>query len=100
MNAPVAAHELQAMQRPVSDEFLQALATRFGTQCSTALAVREQHGRDEARLQRPPAAVVFAESTQDARRRQAVRPVQCARDCLWRRLIAEGHLLAVQGGIT
>ena len=102
MNAPVATHELQAMQRPVSDEFLQALTTRFGKQCSTALAVREQHGRDEGSIAAPPpAAVVFAESTKDVQ--DAVKlcdqysvPVIAygAGSSL------EGHLLAVQGGIT
>ena len=102
MNAPVATHELQAMQRPVSDEFLQALTTRFGKQCSTALAVREQHGRDEGSIiAPPPAAVVYAESTQDVQ--DAVKlcdhysvPVIAygAGSSL------EGHLLAVQGGIT
>ena len=45
---------------------LQALAERFGAQCSTALAVRQQHGRDEGTMDAPPpAAVVFAESTRD-----------------------------------
>ncbi|MCW0038674.1 hypothetical protein OIO03_24615, partial [Acinetobacter baumannii] len=68
MNAPVAPVRLQPdfAQRPIPEAFLQALAQRFGAQCSTALAVREQHGRDEGAIQAPPpAAVVFAESTQD-----------------------------------
>ena len=68
MNAPVAHTSLQPdfVQRPIPEEFLQALQTRFGSQCSTALAVREQHGRDEGAIAAPPpAAVVFAESTQD-----------------------------------
>ena len=39
---------------------------RFNKRCSTALVVREQHGRDESSFEAPPpAAVVFAESTQD-----------------------------------
>ena len=66
MNAPVATHELHALQRPIPEEFLQALAARFGSQYSNSLAVREQHGRDEGSIAAPPpAAVVFAESTQD-----------------------------------
>jgi D-lactate dehydrogenase (cytochrome) len=68
MNAPVAPVRLQPefVQRPIPEAFLQALVQRFGAQCSTALAVREQHGRDEGAIQAPPpAAVVFAESTQD-----------------------------------
>ena len=53
---------------------LQALAERFGAQCSTALAVRQQHGRDEGTMDAPPpAAVVFAESTRDVQ--DAVRVV-------------------------
>ena len=53
-------------QRPVPQALLDALATRFGGQCSTAQAVREQHGRDEGSIAAPPpAAVVFAESAQD-----------------------------------
>ena len=102
MNAPVASHKLHALQRPIPEEFLQALAARFGSQCSTAQAVREQHGRDEGSIAAPPpAAVVFAESTQDVQ--DAVKlcdqysvPVIAygAGSSL------EGHLLAVQGGIT
>ena len=68
MNAPAAAtHLLPTIAlRTVPQALLDALAQRFGAQCSTALAVREQHGRDEGSLQAPPpSAVVFAESTQD-----------------------------------
>ena len=81
---------------------LQALAERFGAQCSTALAVRQQHGRDEGTMDAPPpAAVVFAESTRDVQ--DAVRLAAQYRTPI----IAfgagsslEGHLLAVQGGIS
>ncbi|WP_287983456.1 FAD-linked oxidase C-terminal domain-containing protein [Diaphorobacter sp.] len=104
MNAPAAPSHLLPTQalRPVPQGLLDALAQRFGPQCSTALAVREQHGRDEGSLQAPPpSAVVFAESTQDVQ--DAVRlaaqydvPVipYAAGSSL------EGHLLAVQGGIS
>ena len=104
MNAPAAPTQLlpEITQRPVPEAFLQALTERFGAQCSTALAVREQHGRDEgAIVAPPPAAVVFAESTQDVQ--DAVKlcgqynvPVIAygAGSSL------EGHLLAVQGGIS
>ena len=104
MNAPAAAtHLLPTIAlRTVPQALLDALAQRFGAQCSTALAVREQHGRDEGSLQAPPpSAVVFAESTQDVQ--DAVRlaaqhnvPVipYAAGSSL------EGHLLAVQGGIS
>ena len=104
MNAPTdATHLLPKVQlRPVPQAFLDALAARFGAQFSTAQAVREQHGRDEGSLQAPPpSAVVFAESTQDVA--DAVKlasqydvPVipYGAGSSL------EGHLLAIQGGIS
>ena len=104
MNAPAnVSHLLPHVQlRPVPPALLEALAARFGAQYSAALAVREQHGRDEGSLQAPPpSAVVFAESTQDVQ--DAVRlaaqhgvPVipYGAGSSL------EGHLLAVQGGIS
>ena len=104
MNAPVAADHLltEFVQRPVPEAFMQALTQRFGAQCSTALAVREQHGRDEGAIAAPPpAAVVFAESTAD------VQDVVKLCDQFSVPLIAygagsslEGHLLAVQGGIS
>ena len=104
MNAPAAPTQLlpEITQRPVPEAFLQALTERFGAQCSTALAVREQHGRDEgAIVAPPPAAVVFAESTQDVQ--DAVK--LCSQYNV--PVIAygagsslEGHLLAVQGGIS
>lgn len=104
MNAPVAPTALPAefVQRPIPEEFLQALSARFGSQCSTALAVREQHGRDEGSIAAPPpAAVVFAEATRDVQ--DAIK--LC--DQFGVPVIAygagsslEGHLLAVQGGIS
>ena len=103
MNAPTAAHHLQIAQRVTPPELIAALQARFGAQCSLAQAVREQHGRDESVFVSvpPPAAVVFAESTLDVAdaitlASQYETPV-----------IAfgvgsslEGHLLAVQGGIS
>jgi hypothetical protein len=57
-------HLLPEVQlRDVPAALIDALKARFGEQCSTALAVREQHGRDEVAQAPPPAAVVFAEST-------------------------------------
>ncbi|MEG0975112.1 MAG: FAD-linked oxidase C-terminal domain-containing protein [Comamonas sp.] len=102
MNAPHPSHHFQGAQRPIPDAFLQQLVARFGAQCSTAQAVRDQHGRDEGAISAPPpAAVVFAESTQDVQ--DAIKlcdqynvPVIAygAGSSL------EGHLLAVQGGIS
>ena len=105
MNAPTATRHLlpTLCLREVPVALLDALQARFGSaQCSTALAVREQHGRDEGSLQAPPpAAVVFAESTQDVQdllklAGQFAVPVipYGAGSSL------EGHLLAVQGGIS
>ena len=89
--------------RAVPDAFMDALRTRFGAQCSTALAVRQQHGRDESAFEAPPpSAVVFAHSTQDVADAVALAARLCgARDPLWRGLLAGGAFcLAVQGGIS
>jgi D-lactate dehydrogenase (cytochrome) len=104
MNAPTALTHLvpEIHQRDVPAALLDALKARFGANCSTAMAVREQHGRDESSFQAPPpAAVVFAESTQDvadavklaARYDTPVIPFGVGSSL-------EGHLLAVQGGIS
>ncbi|MGB3449487.1 MAG: FAD-linked oxidase C-terminal domain-containing protein [Giesbergeria sp.] len=104
MNAPAqASHLLPTIAlRPVPQAFLEALQQRFGAQCSTALSVREQHGRDEGSLQAPPpSAVVFAENTQDVQdalrlaHEHAVPVIPYAAGSS-----LEGHLLAVQGGIS
>ena len=68
MNAPTTASHLapELSLREVPHALIQALQSRFGARCSTAQAVREQHGRDESIFEvPPPSAVVFAESTQD-----------------------------------
>jgi D-lactate dehydrogenase (cytochrome) len=100
MNAP---SELARIpQRHAGTELLEALRSRFGAQCSTANAVREQHGRDESPFEGvPPDGVVFAESTQDVA--DAVK--LCAKHATPVIAFAagssiEGHLLAVQGGIS
>ncbi len=105
MNAPTPAAHLapEVAQRAVPEAFLTALKARFGDNCSTALVVREQHGRDESAFTHvpPPAAVVFAECTQDvadavklcAEYKVPVIPFGVGSSL-------EGHLLAVQGGIS
>ncbi|MES3001657.1 MAG: FAD-linked oxidase C-terminal domain-containing protein [Pseudomonadota bacterium] len=104
MNAPTAASHLipEIHQRAVPAALIDALKTRFAAQCSTALAVREQHGRDESSFEAPPpAAVVFAESTQDvadAVRLASEHSVPVIPFGVGSSL--EGHLLAVQGGIS
>lgn len=88
--------------RPVPSALLDALQSRFGAQFSTALVVREQHGRDESAFDiPPPAAVVFAQSTvdvSDAVKLAAQYLVPVIPFGVGSSL--EGHLLAVQGGIS
>lgn len=98
MNAPHA----KPLSRLISPIFLEALQGRFGAQCSTSQAVREQHGRDEGSIDAPPpVAVVYAQSTQDvadcvqlaAQHNVPVIPYGAGTSL-------EGHLLAVQGGVS
>ena len=101
MNAP---HDLPAQPAPrtAPAALIAALAERFGPRCSAALAVREQHGRDESPFDVPPPdAVVYCESTEEvafvvqqaAAHRVPVIPYGAGSSL-------EGHLLAVQGGIS
>jgi len=102
MNAPLPAYLLQHELRPIPAAMLAALRERFGERCSTATAVREQHGRDESTYPvTPPEAVVFCESTDDvaavvtlaAEHAVPVIPFGVGSSL-------EGHLLAVQGGVS
>ncbi|MGY8904763.1 MAG: FAD-binding oxidoreductase [Burkholderiales bacterium] len=104
MNAPTATSHLlpEIHRRDTPPALLDALKAQFGGRCSTALAVREQHGRDESPLDAPPpAAVVFAHSTADvaaAVKLAAAHGVPVIPFGVGSSL--EGHLLAVQGGIS
>ncbi len=99
MNAATPKHHLL---RPIPAAMLAALRARFGERCSTATAVREQHGRDESAYPlTPPEAVVFCESTEDV----AAVVALCSEYAV--PVIPfgvgsslEGHLLAVQGGVS
>jgi D-lactate dehydrogenase (cytochrome) len=99
MNAP---NDLPLPRRVVPAAMLDQLKTRFGERCSTAAAVREQHGRGESVYDaQPPEAVVFCESTEEV----AFVVTQAAAHAV--PVIAfgvgsslEGHLLAVQGGVS
>ena len=104
MNAPTPPLHLlpEVNQRPVPPELIAALQAQFSTRCSTALVVREQHGRDESSFDvPPPGAVVFAQSTAEvaavvklaAQYQVPVIPFGVGTSL-------EGHLLAVQGGIS
>ncbi|MCI1190287.1 FAD-binding protein [Calidifontimicrobium sp. SYSU G02091] len=81
---------------------LDALKARLGERCTTAAAVREQHGRDESPYPTtPPDAVVFCESTDEvafvvglaAEHGVPVIPYGIGSSL-------EGHLLAVHGGVS
>ena len=103
MNAPLPEHLLPDIrQRETPAALIDALKSRFADRCSTALVVREQHGRDESSFAAPPpAAVVFAESTldvADAVRLAGEYAVPVIPFGVGTSL--EGHLLAVQGGIS
>ncbi len=101
MNAP---HELFARtaMRPLPAAMLEALQARFAERCSTASAVREQHGRDESTYPiTPPDAVVFCESSDDVAAvvtLAAAHAVPVIPFGIGSSL--EGHLLAVQGGVS
>jgi len=94
----------QTTARPTrtSPVLVQTLQERFGSRCSTGESQRLQHGRDESSIApAPPDAVVFAES--------AAEVIELVQACAAHRtpLIPygagsslEGHLLAVQGGIS
>ncbi len=99
MNAPAFA---QNLRRAIPAGFLDTLRERFGSRFSTAQAVREHHGRDESPY--PPMlpdGVVFALTTEEV--------AWVARHCNQHKVALipygvgsslEGHLLAVQGGIS
>jgi len=103
VNAPLPSHVLPtAERRLVPVAMHDALQARFGDRCSAALAVRQQHGRDESPLDAPPPElVVFCESTDEVAFvvQQAdahavpVIPFGAGSSL-------EGHLLAVQGGVS
>ena len=103
MNAAVPSHVLPlAERRRVPAAMHDALKARFGERCSSALAVREQHGRDESPFDvAPPELVVFCESTDDVAfvvQQADAHAVPVIPFGVGSSL--EGHLLAVQGGVS
>ena len=104
MNAP---HTLEWQshalpRRPPPLAMIEALRERFGANCSTAAAVCAQHGRDESAYDAaPPDVVVFCESNEDVAAavqladRYAVPVIPFGVGSS-----LEGHLLAVQGGVS
>ncbi len=103
MNAPLNHALLPLFEpRPMPAQMLSALRERFGPRCSTVASVRDQHGRDESPFEvPPPEAVVFVESTAEvaavvalaAQHKVPVIPFGVGSSL-------EGHLLAVQGGVS
>src|SRR3954466_8344957 len=91
-----------AHRRPAPPELLQALGDQFRERCSTAQAVRHQHGRDDSPYDTtPPDCVVFPTSTAEVA--EVIR--MCAHYQV--PVIAygagtsiEGHIMAVEGGVT
>jgi len=94
--------EPAAVRRSIPPSMLATLADWLGPRFSTAAAIREHHGRDESPLESMlPDAVVFAESTAEV-----VRVMQLAHEHAVPVIpygtgtSLEGHVLAVQGGIS
>ncbi|MFK7962324.1 MAG: FAD-binding oxidoreductase [Burkholderiaceae bacterium] len=93
---------LEALKRPMPEAFITAIQEQFGKRLSQAEAIREHHGRDESPfLPVPPDAVVFVESADEV--------AQVVKLCAAHKVpiipfgvgsSLEGHLLAVQGGIS
>lgn len=99
MNHPV---QLAELKKPIPDVLLAALESLFEERFSIAQAMREHHGRDESSYDpMPPDAVVFAQSTEEVattvklcnHHRVPIIPYGAGTSL-------EGHVLALQGGIT
>jgi D-lactate dehydrogenase (cytochrome) len=88
--------------RPVPAAMLAALRTAFGDRCSTAAVVREQHGRDESTYPvTPPEVVVFCESTEEVSAVVALAAMHAVPVIPFGiGSSLEGHLMAVQGGVS
>jgi D-lactate dehydrogenase (cytochrome) len=97
MNHPAA----PGLRTPLPAKFLAELQAQFGDRFSTAVAVCEQHGKDEsAHPIAPPDAVVFALTTAEV----AVIVKHCAAHGVPAIPFGigssvEGHVLAVEGGV-
>ncbi|MFZ4712035.1 MAG: FAD-binding oxidoreductase, partial [Zwartia sp.] len=97
-----ALHSAQTLKRPLPPEMIAALQGQFAERFSMANAVRDHHGKDESPFPSMlPDGVVFAQSTDEV-----VAVVKlCAQFHI--PLIPygagsslEGHILAIQGGIS
>ncbi len=99
MNAP---HDIQTLRRPLPEEMIAAFKQVFGNRFSMTQAQRDHHGKDESPYPSMlPDAVVFVESTEEV--------VQVVQLCNQYKIplipygagsSLEGHILAIEGGIT
>jgi D-lactate dehydrogenase (cytochrome) len=99
MNHPV---QPSVLKKPLPEALLSELKAMFGERFSTSQAMRAQHGRDESSYDpMPPDAVLFAHSTEEV----AAAVKLCGSHeapiiAYGAGTSLEGHVLAVQGGIT
>jgi D-lactate dehydrogenase (cytochrome) len=103
MNAPPSDPAVRpSPRRAVPPALLEALRQRFGERCSTAASVREQHGRGESVYDAaPPDAVLFCESSEEVACRVALADQHAVPVIPYGvGSSLEGHLLAVQGGLS
>lgn len=94
--------DAQKLKKPVPQALLDELRALFGERLSTTMAMREHHGRDESSYDPMlPDAVVFAHTTEEvaafvrlcSRHETPIIPYGAGTSL-------EGHVLALQGGIT
>ncbi|WDZ95347.1 FAD-linked oxidase C-terminal domain-containing protein [Herbaspirillum sp. WKF16] len=94
--------DAQKLKKPVPQALLDELKSLFGDRLSTTMAMREHHGRDESSYDPMlPDAVVFAHTTEEvaafvklcSRHETPIIPYGAGTSL-------EGHVLALQGGIT
>ena len=102
MNHPAEPHAIQLTRRPFPSALLDALKQQFAERVTTSHAAREHHGRDESPFDpQLPDAVVYARTAAEV---QAIVRL-CAQHGVpvipyGNGSSLEGHLLAVQGGVS
>ncbi|MFM7484734.1 MAG: FAD-binding oxidoreductase, partial [Betaproteobacteria bacterium] len=98
MNHPVP----PPLKRELPSALLSALQSRFGDRVSTSQAMREHHGRDESSYDPMlPDAVVFAQTIDDvAAAVQLCNQHRFPVIAYGTGTSLEGHILAVQGGLS
>ncbi|HEX2530517.1 MAG TPA: FAD-linked oxidase C-terminal domain-containing protein [Burkholderiaceae bacterium] len=99
VNHPAQSH---ASKKPLPDALLSALKSLFDDRLSVSQAIRDHHGRDESSYDpMPPDAVVFAQTTEEVA--EAVK-LCTSHDVpiipYGTGTSLEGHVLALQGGVT